>query len=150
MNIRLAAFGACVAVAAGWAVADDKAVSEKVMKALQGAWAFESHILGGESAPADVLKSAVITFEGDKFTVKIGDKVAQAGTHKVDASKKPCTVDATVAEGEGKGTTMLGILELDGDTMKVCFDIEGKKRPERFESPDKSRHAVMVMKRVKK
>lgn len=154
MKGRMAAVGACavvaVAVGAGMAFADEKADNEKVLKAMAGTWTFESHVMAGEKAPADLLKSMVITFDGEKFAVKMGDKVAQAGTHTVGTAKKPHTVDAVVTEGEGKGTTMKGILELDGDTLKVCFDTSGKTRPEKYESPAKSELANIVLKRAKK
>src|SRR5262245_3126070 len=39
-----------------------------------------------------------------------------------------------MTEGPSKGTVMLGIYEFDGDTLKVCFDAEGKKRPTEFKS----------------
>lgn len=151
MSGRVVAFGACVVFAvAGLALADEKADNEKVLKAMAGTWAFESHVMGGEKAPPEALKALVITFEGDKFVVKMGDKVVQAGTNSVATGKKPHTVDSIVTEGEGKGTTMKGILELDGDTMKVCFDTSGKTRPEKYESPAKSEMVSLVLKRVKK
>jgi uncharacterized protein (TIGR03067 family) len=80
------------------------------------------------------LAKQTITFAGDKWTVRQGDKVIQAGTHKFDPAKKPPQVDAVVTEGEDKGSTMLGIYELKGDSLKVCFDPKGKERPTDFTS----------------
>lgn len=151
MSNRMAAFGLCAVVAvAGLSFADEKADNEKVLKAMAGTWTFESHVMAGEKAPAELVKSLVIAFDGEKFAVKMGDTVVQAGTHTIGTAKKPNTVDAVVTEGEGKGTTMKGIFELDGDTMKVCFDTSGKTRPEKYESPAKSAMASMVLKRAKK
>ena len=79
--------------------------------------------------PAENLKNMTVTFKGSNWTVHNGDMVVQAGTHKFDTSKKPIQIDAPVTEGEGKGNTMLGICELNGDTMRVCFDPMGKERP---------------------
>ena len=47
---------------------------------------------------------------------------------------------------------MLGIYELDGDgdTLKVCFDPEGKKRPAEFKAPEGTGYFFNVHKRVKK
>ena len=92
----------------------------------------------------------VVTFEGDKHTVKKGDEVIQVGTQKLDPSKSPKTIDVTMTEGLNKGTVMLGIYEIDGDTLKVCFDAEGKKRPTEFKSAPGSQTFVNVHKRVKK
>ena len=130
--------------------ADDKADVEKEFKKFQGVWTFESIEAGGKKAPADQLKGATITFAGDKFTVKKGDEVIQAGTQKLDPSKSPKSIDVLVTEGMKKGAVMLGIYEIDGDTLTVCFDEEGKKRPAEFKSAPGSETFVNVHKRVKK
>jgi uncharacterized protein (TIGR03067 family) len=130
-------------------VADDKAELEKEARKFQGTWTFESNVSGGEELPADQLKMFVVTFEGDKHTVKKGDEVIQVGTQKLDPSKSPKTIDVTMTEGPQKGTVMLGIYEIDADTLKVCFDPEGKTRPTEFKSPPGSKNFVNVHKRVK-
>jgi len=123
--------------------------NEAVLKKLQGTWKFVSQEMDGKEAPKDKLAKMTITFEGDKWTVRDGDKVAQAGTHKFDPSKKPVQVDAKVTEGESKGSTMLGIAEWKGDnTMRVCFDPKGKERPKTFDSKDG--RFVAVVEREKK
>ena len=45
---------------------------------------------------------------------------------------------------------MLGIYEIDGDTLKAYFDPQGKKRPTEFKSAPGSANVVNVHKRVKK
>jgi uncharacterized protein (TIGR03067 family) len=104
------------------------------LKKLQGTWKFLSHEMDGNPTPPEQVAKLKITFTGDKFEVREGDRVVQAGTHKLDASKKPAQVDATVTDGEGKGSKMLGIYEFKGDTIKVCFDPMGKERPTSFTS----------------
>jgi uncharacterized protein (TIGR03067 family) len=131
-------------------VADDKAEIENEARKFQGTWTFESSVTAGEELPADHLKMFVVTFEGDKHTVKKGDEVIQVGTQKLDPSKSPKTIDVTMVEGPSKGKVMLGIYELDADTLKVCFDPEGKTRPTEFKSPPGSKIFVNVYKRVEK
>ena len=130
--------------------ADDKADVEKEFKKFHGVWTFESVEAGGKKAPADELKGLTVTFAGDKYTVKKGDEVIQVGTQKLDPSKSPKAIDVTVTEGLKKGAVMLGIYEIDGDTLTVCFDEEGKKRPTEFKSAAGSQTFVNVHKRVKK
>jgi uncharacterized protein (TIGR03067 family) len=130
--------------------ADDKADVEKELKKFQGTWTFESVETGGKEEPAAEFKGMTVTFEGDQFTVRKGDEVILAGTQKLDPSRSPKTLDVTVAEGLNKGAVMLGIYEISGDTLKVCFDPEGKKRPTEFKSASGSQTFVNVHKRVKK
>ena len=152
MRISLAALFCAVGFAASGGpgtLADDKAELEKEARKFRGTWTFESSVTGGEELPADHLKMFVVIFEGDKHTVKNCDEVIQVGTQKLDPSKSPKTIDVTMVEGPHKGTVMLGIYEIDADTLKVCFDPEGKARPTEFKSPPGSKNFVNVHKRVK-
>jgi uncharacterized protein (TIGR03067 family) len=131
-------------------LADDKADLAKETKKFQGAWTIESSIAGGQEIPRNQLQGFLVIYQGDKHTVKHGDKVIQVGTQKIDPSKSPKTIDVTMSEGRNKGAVMLGIYEFDGDALKVCFDPQGKKRPTEFKSTPGSQSFVNVHKRVKK
>jgi uncharacterized protein (TIGR03067 family) len=153
MRISFAALCCAVGFAASAGAgtqADQKADLEKEAKKFQGAWTVESSETGGNKVPADDLKGLIVTFEGDKHTVKSGDEVVQVGTQKLDPSQSPKAIDVTMTEGPNKGDVMLGIYEFDGDTLKVCFDPKGKKRPTEFKSPAGSENFVNIHKRVKK
>lgn len=129
--------------------ADDKAEVVKELKKLEGTWTFESVEAGGMKLPADQFKGMTVTVEGDKYAVKMGDTVVEAATLKLDPSKSPKAFDSTVTEGPNKGKVYLAIYEVSGDTLKVCFDEDGKKRPTEFKA-DSGGHALVVHKRVKK
>ncbi len=153
MRISLMALFCAVGFAAAGGsgtLADDKADLEKELEKFQGRWTFESSEADGKELPAAELKGFILTFEGDKHTVKKGDELIQAGTMKLDPSKSPKAIDVTITVGPGKGTVMLGIYELSGDTLKVCFDAQGKKRPTEFKSAPGSEIFVNVHKRLKK
>jgi uncharacterized protein (TIGR03067 family) len=125
-----------------------KDAGEDVLKKIQGTWKFVSQEVEGKPRTKEELAKQTITFAGDKWTVRRDGKVIQAGTHKFDPDKKPAQVDAAVTEGEGKGFTMLGIYELKGDALKVCFDPKGKERPTDFTS--KASRMTAVVEREKK
>src|SRR5262245_16179259 len=92
MKVKLLALAlAGLLTAAGAAREDD---AKKDLKQVQGTWEFTSQTENGQELTAEQLKDFTITFEGDKFTVKRGSEVVQAGTNKFDASKTPKTVDA--------------------------------------------------------
>jgi len=107
---------------------------EDVLKKIQGTWKFISQEMDGKPMPKEDLAKQTITFAGDKWTVRRDGKVIQAGTHHFDPTKKPGQVDAVVTEGENKGSTMLGVFEMKGESFRVCFDLKGKNRPTDFNS----------------
>jgi uncharacterized protein (TIGR03067 family) len=150
MRITFVAVFCVVGFAASGGLADDKSEIDKEVKRFQGAWTIESSITGGKELPPEDLKTLIVTFEGDKHTVKAGDELIQVGTQKIDPSKSPKTIDVTMTEGPNKGNVMLGIYKFDGDTLEVCFDPQGKTRPTEFKSAPGSENFVNVHKRVKK
>jgi len=77
------------------------------------------------------------------------DGKAISGAFKVDATKKPKTMDMTPSEGRYKDKTLLGIYELDGDTLKICFAEPGKDRPTDFTSKAGSGVVLAIHKREK-
>jgi uncharacterized protein (TIGR03067 family) len=75
--------------------------------------------------------------------------VVEAATQKLDPFRSPKTLDAKVIDGPNKGAVILGIYEINGDTLKVCFDPEGKKRSTEFKG-ESGAQTLVVHKRVKK
>jgi uncharacterized protein (TIGR03067 family) len=150
MRISLVVLFCALGFSASASWADDKQDVEKELKKFQGTWTFESSESGGQMLPADQLKDLVLTFDGAKHTVKNGTEVIAAGTQTIDPSKSPKAIDVTMTEGPMKGVVLLGIYEIDGDTLRVCFDMGGKKRPTEFKSPPGSETLVNVHKRAKK
>ena len=43
-------------------------------------------------------------------------------------------MDIFGADGPNKGKTILAIYELNGDTLRVCYDLTGKVRPTEFKT----------------
>ena len=137
-------------VAAGLLVAaQEKTNGKKDLDKLQGKWEYVSFESNGMKMPEDQIKRMSITFSGDKWTVRESDKVVVSGTQKLNPlARTPHEVDSLTTEGDGKGTTMLGIYELKGDTMRVCFDPQGKERSTSF-TPKEGQFAG-VIKRAKR
>jgi len=140
---------AILAAGGSGATADDKAEAEKELQKFQGTWTFESVQAGGKELPAAGFKGMTVVFEGDKYSVKNSDQVVEAARLKLDPSQSPKAFDSTVTEGPNRGTVILAIYEISGDTLQVCFDPEGKKRPTEFKAESGSQ-TLVVHKRVKK
>lgn len=126
----------------------DPAVEAELQR-LQGTWQLESMERGGEKAPVEA-DGRTFFVGGRAFLGKREDGLPfQSGTLKVDPSKSPKAISAAIAQGEGEGAFMLGIYELDGDVLKLCFDPDGEERPTGFATEEGSRRFLAVYRRVK-
>jgi uncharacterized protein (TIGR03067 family) len=113
---------------------------------LQGTWQLESLEEGKKGARAG-LKKRTLFVGGDVFLVRDGDKVVQVGTLRLSPGKAPKGIDAVVRKGQHEGNTMLGVYELKGDKLRLCFDPEGDGRPKDFTAKKGSALFVAVYKR---
>jgi uncharacterized protein (TIGR03067 family) len=102
--------------------------------ALQGTWMITT--INGKPMPAEG-PEMTLTFSGEKYHQTVGGKVTERGTIKVDASKKPMTIDLLIAEGDDAGTIQLGIIEVTGDQLRASLDLpNAKQRPADFNAKD--------------
>jgi uncharacterized protein (TIGR03067 family) len=132
-------------LAAGLAFAADAKNDEQKFN---GSWKAVSIEYDGKEVPKDSVDKVSLVVKGEDYTFTRGDDVIK-GTHKLDASKSPKTIDAVRSEGEGKDKPLLGIYELTDDTYKVCFGPPGGERPTEFASKSGSKVRLIVMKREK-
>lgn len=136
----------CVALASLSSLrADDKADD---WKGLKGAWKVDKAVLRGQDA-TDVFKSTVLTIEEGKYTVAFAG-MQDKGTIATDTAKKPKQMTITGTDGPSKGKTLPAVYELDGDTLKICYALEGKDPPAGLESKDGTATLFVVYKRETK
>lgn len=126
------------------------AAVEGDLKLAQGVWAFESWDTAGDPTPAALLKPLTLTFDGNRFVIRNGGDIYEAGSVALDASTTPKTMDATFTEGPNRGTVMSGIYKLDGDTFTICMAGPGKGRPAVFKTAAGSTLFLIVTKRMQK
>ncbi|HEV3081763.1 MAG TPA: TIGR03067 domain-containing protein [Gemmataceae bacterium] len=122
---------------------------KKDQETIQGDWAQQSMVVDGARVPDDEAQALFRSMKDDKYTIYQFKKVIGKGTFKLDASRKPKTIDATTTAG-GRSLTLLGVYELDGDSLKLCFAPPGKPRPSDFTSKKGSEHRLSVWEREKK
>lgn len=100
---------------------------------LEGDWIVEVLDAGPKEAP----KQGPITFRftENKISIMEGkrEKPEEAG-YTVDLKQKPATIDIRPEKGK-KDMVVLGIIEVNGDTMKICFARDGD-RPKEFKSAE--------------
>ena len=130
----------CVAGAA----ARQEALS-KELTALQGNWNIVS--VNGQSV-SDQGVALSVAFSGNRYTQTLNGQVAESGTMRLDAAKKPIAVDFSILEGDDAGKLQLGILEIRDDTLTFAMNMPGATdRPTTFEAGGSA--AVFVMKKMK-
>jgi uncharacterized protein (TIGR03067 family) len=123
--------------------------SKEDVKAMEGTWLPLSAELSGAKFPDEVLKIMKLTLKGETYSVDVGGKLDK-GTCKIDASKKPKTLDIVGTEGPNQGKTIPAIYELTKDGLKVCYDLSGKERPKEFKSEKGTQQFLVVYQREKK
>ena len=115
---------------------------------LQGHWLTKSFLIDGGPLPeAKQYPDRVMTIKDGTFSEFRGGKVAVRGTIKLDPTKSPKWLDATFTEGGPTGETVLGIYQLDGDTLKVCVSTPETERPAKFASTSGTKLRLIVYER---
>jgi uncharacterized protein (TIGR03067 family) len=145
--------------------APDKSADEKApgdLKSLEGAWNVDAMEWGRGSLPKELMEGYKFVFAGNKLTWQAaigmtsrnGKIFASDGTFpcdfKIDPSKKPKEIDITLHLKQGD-RTVLGIYEIKGDALKVCFfDSKSGRRPTEFATKEGLNIGLITLTRAKK
>jgi uncharacterized protein (TIGR03067 family) len=117
-------------------------------KALRGDWLPVKAELGGRAMPEAVLKAISLKLGDGTYDV-LADGHPDKGTYRVDPSAKPKTMVIRGTEGPNQGKTIPAIYELQGDTLRICYDLSGAKTPSDFKSPAGTRLYLVTYQRKK-
>ncbi|HLW66207.1 MAG TPA: TIGR03067 domain-containing protein [Gemmataceae bacterium] len=121
------------------------------LRKLQGAWEIQKLEQDGESAAdASILKMVIIQDDRFAFRYRLarskedGDLVYH---FRLDTSKSPRQIQLTSPE---EGDLAPGIYELDGDTLKICWNRNDKSSvPSDFTCAKGSDRRLIVLQRAK-
>ena len=102
-------------------------------KSVQGSWTPVKAELAGQPVSDAVLKIISLKLDNGRYEVFAGDK-PDRGTYTVDSTTQPMGMTITGTEGPNDGKTFPAIFELKGDTLRICYDLSGAKRPTEFKS----------------
>jgi uncharacterized protein (TIGR03067 family) len=138
---------AVLCMVAGAAQTEDNANDLKLM---QGTWSGAFIEAGGKPLPdkEKAVKLKLIV-KADKYTVFLDEKKITEGELKLDASKKPRTIDALPADGPFKGMVQPGIYKIEGYEMWVLFSKPGVDRPTEFKTKEGTDQMLASYQRVK-
>lgn len=85
-----------------------------------------------------------MVFAGDKMAVTTSNG-SRESTFKLDASKKPKTIDLVDENGQNAP----GIYEFEGETLRICLNQGGSERPTTFVTKPDTRLRCFVFQRKK-
>lgn len=122
---------------------DDK----EAVKKLNGEWSVSSMEMMGKPMPAEAIKNIRLINKDGEYLVKAESE--DKGTVTVDAAKTPKQMTIKGVEGPNKGKTLLAIYELNGDELKVCYDLSGKEFPKEFKTEPGKLLMYAVYKKMK-
>ena len=101
--------------------------------AIQGNWTPVKGELGGRPMADAVLQTISLKLTDGKYEVFAGGH-PDNGTYTLDSNTKPKSITVTGTNGPNSGKTFPSIYELKGDTLRICYDLSGMKRPTEFKS----------------
>jgi uncharacterized protein (TIGR03067 family) len=134
-----------VLVLAAPAPAEDKKDAER----LQGEWTAVSFRRGTIAEPGDDdVKKFKVVIKDDLMTINDGKRDEKL-TIRLGPTKKLKEIDLT-PQDKGAEAKVLGIYELNGDDLKICFTKAGGARPTKFAWDPDAGQTLIVFKRQKK
>ena len=104
-------------VAALLVAADPQDDVKKEKEKFNGTWVVRSFESDGKTI--DSLKGMTFAFDGEKFTSKVPDQKAAAGTFKLNPSKELKELDLMVNRAGGGKTTTRAIYVFDGHELRI-------------------------------
>ena len=102
-------------------------------KAIEGSWTPIKAELGGQPLPDAVLKTISLKLADGKYEA-MGGGHPDYGTYSLDAAMQPKSMTVIGTNGPNQGKTFPCIYELKGDTLRICYDLSGAKRPAEFKT----------------
>ena len=105
-----------------------------------GVWKVKSAVVAGQPLPPEAANAITLTLTNEKYVVDLGGAIDK-GTFTADLSTTPNRMTIQGTEGPNAGKTMLTIFDApDAQTMRLCYDLEGKEFPQAFESTAENKY----------
>ena len=100
---------------------------------LQGTWEPKKAELAGQPLPEATLKSISLKLDRGRYEVSVAGE-PDKGTYTIDSSTTPKSMIIMGTEGPNRGKTFPAIYDLQGDTLRICYDLSGEQRPAEFKT----------------
>ncbi|MEO8130194.1 MAG: TIGR03067 domain-containing protein [Bryobacteraceae bacterium] len=114
------------------------------LESLQGHWDVTSLEVDGTALP---VAGARIIIEDDRF-ISLSMGTAYGGKIAVEAATTPKSFSLHFTEGPETGHTNHGIYEVEGNTWKICLNVNGGPPPKTFATAVGSGNALETLHRA--
>jgi uncharacterized protein (TIGR03067 family) len=94
---------------------------------MAGTWSVVAAVKEGDRLTPERMLAIVVTIDGSSITIRDPDSI-ETGAHTLDRSVRPKIIDI-LSEKAPKDRPVLGVYDLDGDTLKIAWARSGKPRP---------------------
>jgi uncharacterized protein (TIGR03067 family) len=99
-------------------------------EALHGTWIPIAADISGHELDVTEMRVARLVIDADGYRiVDRSDRTVDAGTYLISEPRSFRTLDLCGVEGPYAGRRLLALVELDGDRLCVCYDLESTERP---------------------
>jgi uncharacterized protein (TIGR03067 family) len=97
---------------------------------LTGTWVPVAADVSGRELVVSELRCARFIIERDRYQiVDHADQVVDSGELQLDEAAEPCALDIIGSHGPHAGKRMRAIIALEGERLRVCYDLECEERP---------------------
>lgn len=103
----------------------------ETLRGLEGTWCIERMEVEGAELPAPIFADTRLLIDGDRFRTETPE-ADHEGIFNLDIEGEPAAIDIEFVAGPEAGNRNHGIFRLDGDTLEICLDVNGKARPQGF------------------
>ena len=110
--------------------------TDALARGLEGSWLPVAAFVSDREVPVGELRVARLDLRAGHYEIRDDSgEVVDSGDYRVDADVLPRVMDMLGVDGPYAGRKLEAIIDLDGDTLTVCYDLDGFPRPESME-PD--------------
>jgi len=111
--------------------------TEALERRLDGSWLPTAAFVAAEELPVAELRVARLDLAAGHYHIfNREEQILDSGEYSIDAAVLPVTMDMVGVAGPYAGRRLEAIIEIDGDTLTVCYDLDGLARPESMQPED--------------
>ena len=121
--------------------------SEAELVRYAGSWRVVSIEANGEKNSDDSRTILVENRPDGSWTLTVDGREVASGTNKLDPLAVPKEIDIEITAGDGSGTILRGIYDIDDDSRRLCFRGGNGWRPREFSATAGSDSVLVVFER---